>query len=43
MTPGQTPPGQMNSDQLRDASLLELFQMEAVSQAEFLNDCMLAL
>ncbi|QEI06790.1 hybrid sensor histidine kinase/response regulator [Pigmentiphaga aceris] len=33
----------MNSDQLRDASLLELFQMEAVAQAEVLNGGLLAL
>ena len=43
MNTGQTSPGQMNSDQLRDASLLELFQMEAVSQAEVLNGGLLAL
>jgi len=35
--------GPMNADQLRDASLLELFQMEAVSQAEVLNGGLLAL
>ena len=43
MNSGQTSPGQMNSDQLRDASLLELFQMEAVSQADVLNGGLLAL
>jgi two-component system sensor histidine kinase and response regulator WspE len=33
----------MNSDQIRDASLLELFQMEAVAQAEVLNGGLVSL
>lgn len=33
----------MNPDQIRDASLLELFQMEAVTQVQVLNDGLLAL
>lgn len=33
----------MNPDQLRDASMLELFAMEADSQAGVLGDCLLAL
>ncbi|MDP9902164.1 hybrid sensor histidine kinase/response regulator [Variovorax ginsengisoli] len=33
----------MNPDEIRDASLLELFQMEAVTQVQVLNDGLLAL